>query len=86
MTFWLIAAGMTAGIVLVILYPVLFPAGTAARTRAEHDVEVYRAQLSELETDVERGTLSSEEAETARAGHSAAINLSDLAPRSPDVS
>ena len=67
MTFWLIAAGMTAGIVLVILYPVLFPAGTAARTRAEHDVEVYRAQLSELETDVERGTLSSEEAETARA-------------------
>ncbi|MCK5933425.1 MAG: c-type cytochrome biogenesis protein CcmI [Fulvimarina manganoxydans] len=67
MTFWLIAAAMTAGIVLVILYPVLFPAGTAARTRAEHDVEVYRAQLSELETDVERGTLSSEEAETARA-------------------
>ncbi|MEE2952389.1 MAG: c-type cytochrome biogenesis protein CcmI [Pseudomonadota bacterium] len=67
MTFWLIAAAMTAGIVLVILYPVLFPVGTAARTRAEHDVEVYRAQLSELETDVDRGTVSSEEADTARA-------------------
>ncbi|MEN3792936.1 c-type cytochrome biogenesis protein CcmI [Fulvimarina sp. MAC3] len=67
MVFWFIVAAMTLGVVLLLVYPVVSSSIDPAADRASHDVEVYRAQLVELEDDVERGTLSREEAETARA-------------------
>lgn len=67
MIFWFIAAAMTAIVTLAALWP-LFRALPATReTRADHDVEVYKAQLRELDADVERGTMAVSESETARA-------------------
>ncbi len=67
MIFWIVAAAMTAVITLAIVWPLLRgrEAGTAAA--ADHDVEVYAAQLRELEGDLDRGTIAESEAATARA-------------------
>ncbi|MDY8109144.1 c-type cytochrome biogenesis protein CcmI [Fulvimarina sp. 2208YS6-2-32] len=67
MVFWFIIAAMTLGVVLLLVYPVFSSSIGSAEGRAAHDVEVYRSQLREVEGDVERGTLSPAEAETARA-------------------
>ncbi|EAU40117.1 cytochrome c-type biogenesis transmembrane protein [Fulvimarina pelagi HTCC2506] len=67
MVFWFIVAAMTLGVVVILVYPVFAASIDPASDRASHDVEVYRSQLKELDGDVERGTLSAEEAETARA-------------------
>ena len=67
MEFWVIAAVMTAAVTLAVLWPLLRRRSDAVATRADHDVEVYAAQLRELEADVERGTMAASEAETARA-------------------
>jgi cytochrome c-type biogenesis protein CcmH len=61
---WLILAGLTAIVLLVLLRPL------AART-AEHapegfDAAVYRDQLNEIESDRARGLIGVEEAEAAR--------------------
>lgn len=67
MVFWFVAAGMTAAATLIALWPLFADAPRRVASRAEHDVEVYTAQLRELEADVERGTMPAAEAETARA-------------------
>ncbi|MEH6718946.1 MAG: c-type cytochrome biogenesis protein CcmI [Aurantimonas endophytica] len=67
MVFWLVAAGMTAAATLIALWPLLADAPRRVASRAEHDVEVYSAQLRELDADVERGTMPAAEAATARA-------------------
>ncbi|MCB8836084.1 c-type cytochrome biogenesis protein CcmI [Aurantimonas sp. VKM B-3413] len=67
MEFWVIAAVMTAAVTLAVLWPLLRRRSDEFATRADHDVEVYAAQLRELEADVERGTMAAPEAETARA-------------------
>ncbi|WP_206454875.1 c-type cytochrome biogenesis protein CcmI [Aurantimonas marina] len=67
MAFWFIAAGMTVAATLVALWPLFRASPDEAATRADHDVEVYAAQLRELDADVERGTIAAGEAETARA-------------------
>lgn len=64
MLIWLILAGLTATVLLVLLRPL------AART-AEHapegfDAAVYRDQLNEIESDRARGLIGVEEAEAAR--------------------
>jgi cytochrome c-type biogenesis protein CcmH len=65
MTFWIIAALMTAGAVATLALPLLRKqaGGTAA---AEYDLEVYRDQLAELERDRGRGVITDEEMESAR--------------------
>ncbi|WP_304502377.1 c-type cytochrome biogenesis protein CcmI [Aurantimonas sp. HBX-1] len=67
MIFWFVAAGMTAAATLIALWPLFADAPRQVASRAEHDVEVYSAQLRELEADVERGTMPAAEAATARA-------------------
>lgn len=67
MAFWIIAAGMTVAATLVALWPLFRASPDEAATRADHDVEVYTAQLRELDADVERGAIAAGEAETARA-------------------
>ncbi|UCI06758.1 c-type cytochrome biogenesis protein CcmI [Mesorhizobium sp. B1-1-8] len=66
MLFWVIAAILTLGASLAVLLPLA--GGTRGASAAgDHDLEVYRDQLSELERDVARGLIQPAEAEEARA-------------------
>ncbi|MBP0614755.1 c-type cytochrome biogenesis protein CcmI [Jiella mangrovi] len=67
MVFWIVAAAMTAVVTLAILWPLVRRRGSGAGSAAEHDVEVYAAQLRELDGDLERGTIAEAEAASARA-------------------
>ncbi|MDX2155154.1 MAG: c-type cytochrome biogenesis protein CcmI [Hyphomicrobiaceae bacterium] len=65
MLLWLVFALLSAGVVAVLLRPLLRPAptppGDAAGTTA-----VYRDQLAEIDAEAQRGLLAPEEAEAAR--------------------
>ncbi|MER8650051.1 c-type cytochrome biogenesis protein CcmI [Mesorhizobium sp. M0586] len=65
MLFWVIAALLTLGASLAVLLPLT--GGTDAPTSSDHDLEVYRDQLAELERDAARGLIQPAEAEEARA-------------------
>ena len=62
MTFWIVAALMTAACTAIVL-----AAFRTAPESAAPDVAVYRDQLAELDRDRARGTLGAAEAEAARA-------------------
>lgn len=66
MLFWIVAAAMTAAVVMLIVWPLARPAG-AAGSRAAYDLEVYRDQLKELERERENGLISAAQADAARA-------------------
>src|SRR5918992_582768 len=65
MLFWFVCAVMTAAVVYAVGRPLLAP---RAKTRdpGAADLEVYRDQLKEIETDCARGVLGASEAEAAR--------------------
>src|SRR5918992_427737 len=65
MLFWFVCAVMTAAVVYAVGRPLLAP---RAKTRdpGSADLEVYRDQLKEIETDRARGVLGAAEAEAAR--------------------
>jgi cytochrome c-type biogenesis protein CcmH len=65
MMFWIIAAVMTALVVLVLLLPLLRRRG-AAPASSDYDRAVYRDQLRELQQDSQRGLINDSEAEAAR--------------------
>ncbi|MER8827609.1 c-type cytochrome biogenesis protein CcmI [Mesorhizobium sp. M0938] len=66
MLFWVIAAVLTLGASLAVLLP-LAGGSKGGSASSEHDLEVYRDQLSELDRDVARGLIQPAEAEEARA-------------------
>lgn len=66
MLFWVIAAILTLGASLAVLLP-LTGGGKGASSSNDHDLEVYRNQLAELERDASRGLIQPAEAEEARA-------------------
>jgi cytochrome c-type biogenesis protein CcmH len=66
MLFWVIAAILTLGASLAVLLP-LTGGVKGASPAGDHDLEVYRDQLSELDRDVARGLIQPGEAEEARA-------------------
>mgnify|MGYP001189172949 FL=1 len=67
MLLWIGFALMTAGVVAALLRPLLRTArATTGRADNRADGNVYRDQLSEIETDTERGLISPEEASAAR--------------------
>src|SRR5882757_4303330 len=66
MLFWVIAAILTLGASLAVLLP-LAGGAKGASARGDHDLEVYRDQLSELDRDMARGLIRPAEAEEARA-------------------
>ena len=66
MLFWFIAALLTLGASLAVLLP-LTTRGDADSSDSDHDLEVYRDQLAELDRDAERGLIQTAEAEQARA-------------------
>ena len=66
MLFWILAAVLTAAVLLLIVPPVL-RSGAAAPDRDAFDREVYRDQLDELERDRTRGLINDAQAEAAKA-------------------
>ncbi|TIU54394.1 MAG: c-type cytochrome biogenesis protein CcmI, partial [Mesorhizobium sp.] len=66
MLFWVVAAILTLGASLAVLLP-LTGGMKGASAPGDHDLEVYRDQLSELDRDVARGLIQPGEAEEARA-------------------
>ena len=58
-------AGMALVVVLCVLVPLLRPPAPP-RPRAEHDVEIYRDQLAELERDRARGLVTESQLEASR--------------------
>ena len=67
MVFWIVAAAMTAVVTLGLVWPLLRRQGARSGSAAEHDVEVYAAQLRELGGDLDRGTIAEIDAASARA-------------------
>ncbi|WP_027060604.1 c-type cytochrome biogenesis protein CcmI [Mesorhizobium loti] len=66
MLFWVIAAILTLGASLAVLLP-LAGGAKGASSSSDHDLEVYRDQLSELDRDAARGLIQPAEATEARA-------------------
>ncbi|UCI18218.1 c-type cytochrome biogenesis protein CcmI [Mesorhizobium sp. B2-1-8] len=66
MLFWVIAAILTLGASLAVLLP-LAGASKDASSSGDHDLEVYRDQLDELDRDAARGLIGPAEAAEARA-------------------
>ena len=64
MLIWIILAGLTAIVLLVLLRPLT--ARRAERTPEAFDAAVYRDQLNEIDSDRARGLIGAEEAEAAR--------------------
>lgn len=67
MLFWIVAAVMTAGVVMLIVPPLLKSQAAGPDARADFDLEVYRDQLAELERDQARGLISEAQAAAAKA-------------------
>jgi cytochrome c-type biogenesis protein CcmH len=66
MLFWVIAAILTLGASLAVLLPLTAgPKGESSS--GDHDLEVYRDQLSELDREIARGSIEPAEAAEARA-------------------
>ncbi|MCV3210440.1 c-type cytochrome biogenesis protein CcmI [Mesorhizobium sp. YC-39] len=66
MLFWVIAAILTLSASLAVLLP-LASGSKGAPSAGDHDLEVYRDQLAELDRDAARGLIQPAEAEEARA-------------------
>lgn len=66
MLFWFVAALLTLGASLAVLLP-LARREIVDSVDGDHDLEVYRDQLAELERDAGRGLIGDAEAEQARA-------------------
>src|SRR3954470_11249374 len=66
MLFWVIAAILTLGASLAVLLP-LTAGPRGASSSSDHDLEVYRDQLSELDREIARGSTQPAEAAEARA-------------------
>ena len=66
MLFWFVAALLTLGASLAVLVPLASRTKSAAAD-GDHDLEVYRDQLTELDRDAARGLIQPSEAGQARA-------------------
>ena len=64
---WLVFLVMTLVVLAALLFPLVKGAGVAAPPRADYDMVVYRAQLAEIDEEIERGLLSGSQAVAARA-------------------
>ena len=85
MLFWVIAAILTLGASLAVLLP-LAAGARGASSSGDHDLEVYRDQLSELDRDAGRGLIQPAEAAEARAEIARRILRLDTADTAGKVS
>lgn len=65
MILWPILALLLAATLAALLYPLL-RAPSAAPARVDYDLAVYRAQLAEVDTDMDRGLVSADQAKVVR--------------------
>lgn len=65
MVFWILVAGLVAGVTLVIMRPLMRQPITPGGI-ADADVAVYKDQLKEIAADEARGAIAANEAESAR--------------------
>jgi len=80
LTLWFVLAGMTGLAALCALWPLAFRGERGAQSSSE--VAFYKAQLGEIERDVERGQLPEDQAAAARA-EAARRLIAASAPQSP---
>ncbi|WP_045837876.1 c-type cytochrome biogenesis protein CcmI [Hyphomicrobium sp. 99] len=66
MVFWILVAGLVAGVTLAITWPLMRPSPLSTDAIGA-DIAVYKDQLKEIAADEARGTLGAAEAESARA-------------------
>ena len=64
--FWIIAAILVALILGILFWPILHFKRSQKAPREAYDINVYKDQLLEIETDLERGLLSLDQGEAAR--------------------
>lgn len=62
---WIVFALVLTATLATVLYPLL-RAPKPAAARADYDLAVYRAQLAEVEADVERGLVTADQADAVR--------------------
>lgn len=63
---WLVFALISIATIVLLILPVL-KGGSDARPRVDYDIVVYRSQLTEIDSDVEQGVMTQDQAEAARA-------------------
>lgn len=66
MLFWLICSLLTVAVTVFSLRPLLNGRSDAANADNEHDLQVYKDQLDEIDRELERGVIGKDEAEAAR--------------------
>ncbi len=77
-----VLAGLALVAVLCVLVPLLRPQAPP-RARAEHDVDIYRDQLAEIERDRDRGLVSEDQLDAARAEIGRRLLAADAARQVP---
>jgi cytochrome c-type biogenesis protein CcmH len=80
---WVVLAGLTAIVLLVLLRP-LAVAGTNDRAPEAFDAAVYRDQLTEIDGDRARGLIGEEQAEAARVEIARRLLAADSKARAAD--
>ena len=83
MLIWVVLAGLTAIVLLVLLRP-LGVAGTNDRAPEAFDAAVYRDQLNEIDSDRARGLIGEEQAEAARVEIARRLLAADSKARASD--
>ncbi len=83
MLFWAIAGVLAAVVLMTLVRPLLRDAGGA--DAASSDVEIYTAQLAEIERDLARDILDPSEAERARTEVARRLLAANAAPRTSGV-
>jgi cytochrome c-type biogenesis protein CcmH len=82
MIFWLVCIVLTSVVAATIVAPLLRP---AAAPIENPDIAVYRAQLAEIDRDLERDLLAPEEAERARTEVARRLLAANKAQTAPDT-
>lgn len=65
MGFWILAAGIAAATIAILSFALFTGRGRGAST-SDYDMQVYRDQLKELDRDLARGVVTTEEAERTK--------------------
>jgi cytochrome c-type biogenesis protein CcmH len=67
LSFWIVAGAITLMVAAILVRAVVVGARGEISSRASSDVEVYRAQLEEVDRDVTRGVISADDADRVHA-------------------
>jgi cytochrome c-type biogenesis protein CcmH len=80
--FWILAAALAAGVLVLVLRPFLFGKRNSSVSRRDANISIYRDQLRELDADLRAGILAQADYERARRELEARL-LEDAASDAP---